>query len=743
MARVAVSVLLLLLLLPGFCAGQGATVYTIDTVVGGAVYDNLPATSTPLSFPNGLWLDRDGGLWVADSGNQVIRRIDPATGVMRVMVGGGTVLDDAVSVPATSVRLDRPSHLVGDAAGNLYFTDSAQNRVRKLTADGQVTTVVGTGQLGFAGDGGPARQALLDDPAGLAFDASGNLYISHAGNCRVRRVDTAGTITTVAGNGSCDYSGDGGPAPAASLGRPDGLAFDSRGNLYIAVRPAVRRVDRDSGIITTVVGIAGVENCSQIPDGTLATARAICSPNGVVFDQEDNLYFSYPSGLARVSAATGQLTNLARGGGGGAVVRDGSGRLLFAIVNGGQIRRVASSGGPFAIVAGSDDPFDGPARLSVLGVPRGLGVDSAGNVYIADANRGRVRRFNSTIGQVTTVLGGGSTPVADGVAASAAGPWDFRNALADPQGNIFFTDPSVLWRVDVRTGTISRVAGRPDLPQGFSGDGGPALQATFGHVGSTGSIALDSAGNIYVGDDASHRVRRIDAATGIINTVAGNGTDGNSGDGGPATAAAISSPRALVFDRQGQLLFVSGNVIRRLNPPTGLITTVQARSRADQPLSPAQLQNPSGIAVDRDGNIFVAWGRRLIRQIRASDGVLVTIAGSAPGFFGDGGPASLARLSLDQSGLVADAAGNVYVADTRNSRVRKVGLTVVLPEMAVSPGILFSRRYRAARASPGRCSILPARTPCPSIGRWKLPPASAGIGSTPAVHQARLRPPSF
>jgi len=685
--------LLFLLFWVSVCAAQSAKVYTIDTVVGGAVYDGMAATATPLNSPNGLWLDRDGALWVADTGNQVIRKIDPATGMMRLMVGGGTVIEDSVPVPGNTVQLNRPSHIVGDAAGNIYFTDSGFNRVRKLTPDGLVTTVVGTGEQGFAGDGGLARLAKLNGPTGLAFDAAGNLYITDQKNSRVRRVDAAGVISTFAGNGQYGQSGDNGPALSASLDTlvaAEGLAFDSRGNLYISANNTIRRVDRATGIITTVVGIGSAQDCNRIPDGTPANARATCGLGDVVFDPEDNLYFVYNGNLAKVTAATGLVTNIGVGTARW-LVRDQSGRLIYSTA--GQVRRVGASGGAVTVIAGSNDPFDGPGQFAVLTSPNALAVDAAGVLYIGEERR--IRRFDPSTGLVTTVAGAGSQALADGVAATTA---KFNSGVSDlsvdSRGDLLFDQNScMVWKMDARTGTLSRIAGK-DRPYGSpsAGDGGPALEATFN---GTNGILADGAGNVFVTDGT--RVRRVDAATGIITTIAGSDVDGYSGDGGPATAASLSSPGDLALDLQGNLLIAHYRVLRRVDMSTGVIATVQARSKEGDPLKPFT-GDPIGMAVDKTGNIFLAERQAQVREIRASDSVLVILAGSTEGFFGDGGLASLARIGHVEGRLAVDGAGNIYVADLNNGRVRKLTPTVMLPTISISPGTLFFTQVQGSVA---------------------------------------------
>lgn len=692
MERASVCGLLVVLLLPLWCSGQGARVFTIDTVVGGAVYDNRPAVQTPLNFPNGLWLDRDGSLWVADSGNQVIRRMELATttmmintAMMKVMVGGGTVLDDAVPVPGASGRLERPTHVIGDAAGNIYFSDSGNHRVRKLTPEGLVTTVMGTGEPGFSGDGGPARLARLNFPTGLAFDTAGNLYIAEALNCRIRRVDTAVTITTFAGNGRCEHLGDGGPALNAGLeGQLNlmGLAFDSRGNLYLTDSRTIRRIDAGTTVITTVAG-TGQFGCGfAFPDGIPATQADLCFPHSMVFDQEDNLYFTSSWGVARVNGATGQIRSITVSGQvnpGTGLVRDNAGRLIVADSRTGLIKRVELSGGPLTTLAGTPEVFDGPADLAVLNQPLALAVDGAGKVYVADRGQFRIRRYDPSTGLVTTVVGGGSRPLTDlgipnGVAATSVSLVIPQSIFVDSAGNIFFHQSGAVWKVDAGTGTMRRLASIADpVPGGFRG------------------IVLNSAGDIFLSDNPNNRVVRIEAATGNVTTVAGNGSPGTSGDGGPATAAAVGNPYGLAFDLQGNLLLATvgpgaGN-IRRVNLSTGVISSVQARRREGEPLvTPAV--HAFALTVDGQGSIFFPF-QGVIRQVRAPDSVLVTLAGGAtPGYFGDGGLAALARVATGSGGIAADSFGNIYVADQDNGRIRRLRPTLRQAEIVVSPRIL-------------------------------------------------------
>ena len=243
--------------------------------------------------------------------------------------------------------------------------------------------------------------------------------------------------------------------------------------------------------------------------------------------------------------------------------------------------------------------------------------------------------------------------------------------------DLYFSDETfgVVRRVEFATGVITTVAGNG--VNGFGGDGGPAIEASLdGPLG----VAVDGQGNVFISDTRNHRVRRVDATTGIIDTVAGDGTAGLSGDGGPAVQSQVSSPAGLALDADG-ILYVadSGNhVVRRIVLATGVITTVAGSGEDGSggdggPAFAAQLSSPQGVAVDGLGHLLIAdTGNHRIRRVDATSGVIDTVAGAgAPGFGGDGGLATEAQLN-NPVGLGLDERGRVYVADAGNARVRRM-----------------------------------------------------------------------
>ncbi|MEX0730375.1 MAG: SMP-30/gluconolactonase/LRE family protein, partial [Aquisalimonadaceae bacterium] len=354
------------------------------------------------------------------------------TRVIHTVAGTGNRGYSGDGGPATAARLAMPADVAVDAAGHLYIADSWNHRIRRVSPDGVITTLAGTGNGGYAGDGGPATAAQLRHPDGVAVDAAGHLYIADFGNHRIRRVSPDGVITTVAGTGIGGYSGDGGPAAAARLYYPSGVAIDAAGYLYIADEGnyRIRRVSPD-GVITTV---AGNGNWGQSGDGGPATEAPLVGAGSVTVDAAGHLYIADswnhrirrvgPDGMITTVAGTGnagfsgddgpaaaaQLNNPA------GVAVDAAGYLYIADVGNGRIRRV-SPDGVITTVAGTDNTGfagdGGPATAAWFSWPRRIAVDAAGHLYIADGSNERIRRVR--LGYMAmSALAANSVPSADG-----------------------------------------------------------------------------------------------------------------------------------------------------------------------------------------------------------------------------------------------------------------------------------------------------------------------------------------
>lgn len=248
--------------------------------------DGGPAINASLDGPRGLATDAAGNLYIADAGNDRVRKVD-IHGVITTVAGNEQQGFSGDGGPAIRASLSRPNGVAVDAAGNLFIADTANHRVRKVDLQGIITTMAGNGQQGFSGDGGPATSASLRHPDAVALDANKNLYIADTNNMAIRKVNPANIISTVAGNSTPGFSGDGGPGVKASLSFPGGLTVDAAGNLYIADtgNSRIRKVSR-SGIIATVAGNGRTDFSG---DGCPPTAASLHNPHGVVVDATGNL----------------------------------------------------------------------------------------------------------------------------------------------------------------------------------------------------------------------------------------------------------------------------------------------------------------------------------------------------------------------------------------------------------------------------------------------------------------------
>ena len=598
------------------------------------------------------------------------------TYTISTFAGGG--LPVKISGTSASLGPGIPQVIASDRAGSVFFVD--QDTVLRLDATtGVVTLVAGDGTCGSSGDNGPATSAQLNAPTGLAVDTAGNLYIADNWNSRIRKVSN-GVITTVAGNGTPGFSGDNGPATSAQLDGPYAIAADSSGNLYITDSDRVRKVS--NGVITTV---AGNGTLGFSGDNGPATSAQLNIPVGVAVDPAGNLYIadSWNNRIRKVS--NGVITTVAGNGTGGfsgdngpavsarldftGVAVDSAGNVYIAGSATSRIRKV--SNGVITTVAGNGtggfSGDNGSAISAQLNYPGGVAVDSAGNVYIADSGNSRIRKVSN--GVITTVAGGGMQ-LGDSGPATSAQVYGPTGVAVDPAGNLYMADTFDNRIRKVSNGVITTVVGNGT--PGFSGDGGPATSAQL--TGPLG-VAVDSAGNLYIADSGNYRIRKV--SNGVITTVAGSGGPGYPliGDNGPAVRAQLN-PFGIAVDSGGNVYIadVGNNRMRKVS--NGVITTVAGNGTSGSgddngPATSAQLDGPWGVAVDAAGNLFIAdVGNNRIREV--SNGVITTVAGTgAQGFSGDDGPATSVQLNAP-TGVAVDLAGNLYIADRNNNRIRKV-----------------------------------------------------------------------
>jgi uncharacterized protein (TIGR03437 family) len=604
--------------------------YTMQTVAGGALPVNIPGPSASLGTVNGVAVDTAGNAFIVVGNYHVVLRVDGASGIVTLAAGNGIPGYGGDNGPAASAELNYPQGVAVDASGNLYIADSYNNRIRKVSG-GVITTVAGDGNFGYNGDGMTPASAWLNGPNGLTVDSAGNIFIADTGNGRIRKV-AGGSIATVAGNGSFGYNGDNIAATSAELTSPSGVAVDSAGTLYIADlgNHRVRKVS--AGIITTV---AGTGTSGYNGDNIPAVSAELDAPWGVALDASGNLY--------------------------------------IADTDNNRIRKVA--GGLITTVAG-DAGFayagDNVAATSTsLYAPFGVALDASGNLYIADTVNYRLRKVSG--GTITTLAGGG-TPVGQNGPAINAQLESPLGIAVDPSGNLYIADTVASRVFEVSGGVIGVAAGNGI--NGFGGDGGPPTSA---YLASPMGVAVSSAGQLYIADFVNECVREVSG--GVIATVAGNGTIQDSGDNGPAVNAGLGGPVGGAVDSSGNLYIVdnSASTIREVS--NGIITTVAGNGTRGYggdggPATHAELYTPWGVAVDSSGNIYIAdtYNDR-IRKV--SNGVIATVAGAGvEGYNGDGGPATSALLS-QPAGVAVDPSGNLYIADSGNGRVRKVSGGVI------------------------------------------------------------------
>ena len=569
---------------------------------------------------------------------------------------GGAPPATPASALNTSIGQPRKLALSG---GNLYF--SSGNSVFKIDASGTMTLVAGNSHAGFSGDGGPAVNAQLSAPQGLALDAGGNLYIADSVNNRVRRVDTNGIITTFAGNGAVNppgFWGDTGPAADANLHLPTGLAVDSSGNVYIAVSAdnTVRVVTTD-GIINIFAGAGYQGYYGDYNAGT--TVGSVCT------------------GCVAGTAALAGLTNpqdLAIGPSGSILIADTGNAVIRSVSSAGIISTISGVGGSAGLSG------DGVATTLSMLSPFSVAADSSGNVFVAEFGTNRIRKIDSS-GNITTAIGDGNQGFAgDGGAPSKVEMTLPTSAVVDASGNLYFAD-SLNNRIRKLAGsTVDTYAGNGLVSR--SGDGGAATGAQLnGPLG----VAVDAAGNLYIADTANNAVRRVSG--GVISNFAGTGTAGSSGDGNAASGAQLSGPQGLAVDSSGSLYVADtqNNKVRKVS--NGTITTVAGTGTAGfagdgAAAGSAQLNLPFAVAVDAAGNLYIAeFGNNRVRMV-STNGNISTLAGNGvSGFSGDGGQATSAMLNGPQ-GVAVDGAGNVYIADSANNRVRRVAPNGVITTVA-------------------------------------------------------------
>jgi uncharacterized protein (TIGR03437 family) len=577
--------------------------------------ENIPATQAQLGGPRGVAVDASGNLYIADTFNERILRV--SNGIVTTVAGTSQAGFSGDGGPATAATFSTPSGVALDASANLYVADLDNNRIRRVVQGGAVTTIAGT--TTSIGDGGPSTQARLSSPNSVAVDSSGNLYIADPNANRIRKVTPAGTITTVAGTGQTGRAGDNGPATLAILNNPQSVALDSGGNLYIADtgNNAVRRVDVSTGTITL---FAGNYNCCYSGTGTggdggLATAATLEYDPAVAVDGLGNVYI-----VNFVNPPPGQLP---------------SSPAVRRVTTDGIINTWA--GGRVVVPGYSGD--GGPPLQAVFSPNINIAAGPDGSLYIADQGNNRVRKV-------------------------------------DPSG-----------------ATINRVVGNGQSND--TGDGGPA---TLAAIGSPLSVALDAAGNLYVGVGSDSRVRKV-TPSGIIGPYAGNGQNGFSGDGGPATAASLDGEQGLAVDAGNNLYIADlGNLrVRQVQPAAPPVIDLSSAYVTFTLASTSSTATNQALTLKNSGQGTLNWASSVTTT---SGGAWLSILPSTGSVLA-GQAGTKVTVSADPSGLgTGDYYGQIQISSPNAAspvEMITVRLTVQTagedpPEVAVG-GVLNGASY--------------------------------------------------
>ncbi|MFI5180843.1 MAG: hypothetical protein ACHQPI_05595 [Thermoanaerobaculia bacterium] len=657
----------------GGLEAQPLTITHLAGSTGGPGWFDGRGPSARFGYPSGVAVDGSGNLYVADYSYHTIRKVTPAGDVSTL--AGLASSSGSADLAGSSARFFSPSSVAVDGSGNVFVADSGNHTIRKVTPAGDVSTLAGV--AGFSGSAdGTGSAARFNNPGGVAVDGSGNVYIADSGNHTIRKVTPAGDVSTLAGlAGSC--GSEDGTRSTARFNDPGGLAVDGSGNVYVAdySNHTIRKVT-SAGEVSTLAGLAGSYGSA---DGTGSAAR-FYGPSGVAADQAGNVYVADPvdetirrvtpagdvstiAGLTSTAGSSDGPGSIALFNSPSGVAVDGSGTAYVADSKNHTIRKIVLATGDVSTPAGLAPPFL---------YPYGVAVDGSGTVYVADNGHNTICKVTPA-GVVSTLAGlAGFNGSADGI-GSAARFNSPHGLAADGFGNLFVADTSnnTIRQIVVATGEATTLAG-------LAGPG--ECCGTMDGVGSAArfyfpeGIATDGSGNLYVADSGFNAIRKIVVATGEVTTLAGlKGIWNNGHVDGIGSAARFDWPTGIAADRSGNVYVADYDTIRKIVAATGEVTTIAGVhghcDRGDGFGSAASFCWLGGIATDGSGNLFVADGHDLIRKVVVATGEVTTLAGS-------GGPGDSDGTGSEAQfegpwGVAVDLTGDVYIADTGNNCIRK------------------------------------------------------------------------
>lgn len=556
----------------------GGTVTTLAGRAGENDSVDGPGDVARFSAPSGVAVDSSGNVYVADAGNDTIRKVT-ASGIVSTLAGLATQSGTADG-NGSAARFYHPQGIAVDTSGTLYVADTYNSTIRKVSA-GVVTTLAGlAGTYGSVDANGTA--ALFYYPAGVVTDSSGNIFVADLYNEVIRKITPAGTVTTLAGQapllGNVEGTGS-----AARFRDPVSIAVDAGGTAYVADMDnhSIRKITAGG----TVSTLAGMATQTGFVDGTGLSAR-FNNPSSLCFDSNGNLY-----------------------------VGDGGNQAIRRITAGGTVTTLAGGG---VDIVGSADGTGSAARFFF---PNGVAADSAGNVYVADSDNHTIRKITPS-GVVTTLAGLALQTGSDDGTGSAA-RFNFPIGIAvDPAGNVFVSDYfNYTIRKITPAGVVTTLAGLAGQRGSADGSGSTA------RFSAMGTMATDSAGNVYVADIDNRTIRKITPA-GVVTTLAGLAGQSGSADGTGA-AARFSAPEGVATDSSGNVYVTDtgNNAIRKITPG-GVVTTLAGSQgysgEIDGTGSGASFDQPWALAIDANGNIWIA--ARFTASIRMGKPALADVA---------------------------------------------------------------------------------------------------------------------
>jgi len=651
------------------------------------------------NHPTNVCFDHDGNMLIAAWHNSLVKKIivnpDDSAGVVSTIAGTGARAFGGDGGPATQAKLNLPSSVVVDTNGDVITSDQANFRLRMIDGTQTIYTIAGTGTPGSAGDGGPATDAQLNGPLGqaaapasrIAIDAHNRIYVADTNNNKIRLINEVGEISTIVGTGTAGYSGDGGPATAAELNTPSDVAITPNGTLYIAdTYNNVVRVVRPDGTIDT---LAGTGDAGFSGDGGPAKQAQLNRPYGVEVGPNGDVYIAdtYNQRIRQVSGVSAPPAPTPQ--------PSPTPQIVPCTDEVGSICTYVGTGGTGFSGDGQD------RRETTLYWPFDIEFTPSGRRVFLDWNNHKVREIlpDETVTTImgTDFVGDGPLDLSDTTPAGADPLTVNLNHPTDvqefPNGDLLV----MCWhnhKLRVIDKSDDRVHVLVGAGAGFSGDGGPAVKAL---VNQPPRGVLDPNGNLFFVDQRNQRIRVIynfsqDRGSAIIDTVVGTGTvgfqDGNAlqamvnfptgGNPEPASGITVGPDGALYFSD------TNNNRIRKVvfsDPGTfknGIVTTIAGTGDkgyagdGGQAVD-AQLSYPEDLELGPDGNIYFAdTDNNCVRKIDLNTGIITTVAGTGQnGYSGDGGQAISATLNRP-FGVAFDPNGDLYIADTFNSRIRKV-----------------------------------------------------------------------